>query len=197
MIDDIAKEQDVSVRKAMKYLAGDTGVPYGTLKYWYYRDDESSRKTPPTQTPEKTNKAKAKVAAKIVKNISKAMKQDEEDALAAQGNRDGAKALADELGGAILAEELYDLFLKKVYELDEIVAASKELEDPIDQSKIIDQALRIARNVGWQEYKDFCLKCTFTRGLSNKKSRTVTYKVACSNRTCDNHIEKEKKKVKK
>lgn len=197
MVDQLVEEREVSVNKAMKYLAGETGVPFDTLKRWYYKDDESRVKTDPKQGAKNTTKAKAKVAAKIVKNISKAMKQDEEDALAAQANRDGAHALAGELGGAILAEELYDLFLKKVYELDDIISANKELEDPMDRSKIEDQLLRMLRNIDWTPHDNFCPICSATRGLTNKKSRTVTYKVSCSDRTCNNHVEKEKKKVKK
>lgn len=196
-IKNFAETKDMGIRKAMKHLAGESGIPYGTLKRWYYDEKESVPKNGNTQNPGNTTKAKAKVAAKIVKNISKAIKKDEEDALAAQANRDGAKALAKELGGAILAEELYDLYLKKVYELDEIIEANKELEDPMDASKVIDQLLRMARNVGWVELEGFCERCTFERGLSNKKTRTVTYKVACSNRTCENHVEKEKRKTTK
>ena len=173
------------VKDAMLQLAGEEGVPYGTLKYWYYRDDQSSKsggKVPPQQDPKNTTKAKAKVAAKIVENLNKALDKEEEDALAANANREGAQALANELGGAVLAGELYELFLKKTTELDRIIRANSELDDPMDAIKVIEQLLRMARNVGWEEYKPpagLCEKCRIE-------------KVTCPNRTCENNVPKKK-----
>ena len=190
-IDEMAKAKDLTIKDAMLQLAGEEGVPYGTLKYWYYRDDQSSKsggKVPPQQDPKNTTKAKAKVAAKIVKNFAKAIKKDEEDALAANANREGAQALANELGGAVLAEELYELFLKAVSKVDEIIKANKELEDPINSDDMVETILRQARNLGWVEpvieevlESNTCDKCVVSR---------------CPNRMCKNHVEKPKKQVK-
>lgn len=196
-IDEIKDRDESSVQAAMKLLAGEEGIPLGTLKYWYYMDEESRKskvlEVQPPKVPGKTAKSKAKVINKIVDNISKAQAKDEEDALAAQANRDGAMSLADELGGAIVAEELYDLFLKKAYEVDRVIEANKELEAPMDASKVIDQLLRMARNAGWKEDEQFCPSCEYEQGKTNKTTRTVTYKVSCSDRTCENHVEKQKK----
>jgi predicted transcriptional regulator len=185
-IDQIAKLKDLTIKDAMMQLAGEEGVPYTTLKFWYYRDSESKKsgsKVTPPQLPRSTPQTKAKVAARIVKNFAKAIKKEEEDALAAQANRDGAHALAQEMGGAFLAEELYELFLKKMTELDEIVSANKELSEPMDSTKVIDQLLRAARNSGWEEpvveevESNTCNKCKVT---------------SCPNRACDNHKPKKK-----
>lgn len=173
MVDSISEEQEVSINKAMKYLAGETGIPFNTLKHWYYKDEESSVKVHPTQDPKNTAKAKAKVAAKIVKNINKAL-DNEEDSAMAQANLDGAKHLADELGGVVLAEEMYELFMKKIAELSEVITANGKLDDPVESTKITAQLLRLARNAGWEEYKppkDMCKKC----------------KVTCPDRTCENN----------
>jgi hypothetical protein len=191
-IDEIVEAEEVSIRKAMKMLAGASGVPFDTLRYWYYRDDESSKsggKIPPTQEPKKTAENKAQVAAKIVKNINKALDEDEEDAMSsAQGQ--AAKELADELGGAAVKEELYELFLRKIAEVDSVIKANKELQLPMNTDSLTTQLLRLARNAGWEEPVveepakcdcNTCNKCVVTH---------------CSNRTCDNYVEKKKVKVK-
>jgi hypothetical protein len=115
----------------MRELAGSQGVPFGTLKYWYYRDDESNKaggKVQPPQVPKSTPEVKAKVAAKIVRNFARAIKKDEDDALAAQANRDGAHALANDLGSAVLAEELYEMFLKAISKVDQLIKTNNELK---------------------------------------------------------------------
>jgi hypothetical protein len=191
-IDEIVESEDVSIRKAMKMLAGASGVPFDTLRYWYYRDDESSisgGKTPPTQDPKKTVENKAAVAAKIVKNINKALDQDEEDAMSSSQGK-AAKELADKLGNKVVKEELYELFLRKIAEVDSVIKANKELELPMDTDNLTIQLLRLARNAGWTEPVveepekcdcNTCNKCFVT---------------SCPNRACDNHVPKGKKKVK-
>jgi transposase-like protein len=188
-IDEIAKRLDVPLAEAMRQLAGDTGVPFNTLKFWYYRDDESSMNTPPPQVPKTTAKTKSKVAAKIVDNINKALDKDEDDAMATSQGK-AAKELADGLGGAVLAEELYELFLNSVSKMDEIIKANKELAEPVGSDKIIDQLLRLSRNIGWTEpvveeiESNTCNKCKVS---------------SCSNRTCDNYrgpVKKKKVKAK-
>lgn len=183
-------EKPLSVRKAMLQLASETGVPFGTLERWYYADDESRKstlKTEGTQGTESSAKTKAKVVNRIVKNINKALDKDEEDALAAAANRDGAMALASELGDVVVAEELYELYLKQVAKVDEIINANKELSDPIRADSIISQLLRMARNAGWEEpvveevESNTCNKCVVK---------------SCPNRTCENHKPKKKKQVK-
>jgi hypothetical protein len=175
-VDEIVEANECSISEAMRRLAGDNGVPYETIKYWYYRDEESSKSSgnvPPTQDPKNTAKAKAKVAAKIVKNINKALDNEEDSALA-QANLDGARHLADELGGVVLAEEMYELFMKKIAELSEVITANGKLDDPVESTKITTLLLRLARNAGWEEYKppkDMCEKC----------------KVTCPDRTCENN----------
>ena len=149
------KEEVGEAKKAMMELAGESGIPFGTLNRWYYqKDDEGPYPIDGvSQTSKNSAKVKAKVINKIVENITMATPQ---------GNREGAQALADELGGAVLAEELYELFLKKTTELDRIIRANSELDDPMDASKVIEQLLRMARNVGWEEYKPpagLCEKC--------------------------------------
>ncbi len=185
-VDEIVEANDCSIKEAMRELAGTQGVPFGTLNYWYYMDDESNKgdlKVQVPQVPKSTAKVKAKVINKIVDNIAKARIKDEEDAMSsAQGQ--AAKELADGLGGAVLAEELYELFLKAVSKVDEIIKANKELEDPMQPHKVIEQILRIARNSGWEEYKPpegLCEKCKI-------KDRKVT----CPNRTCENNVPKKK-----
>jgi hypothetical protein len=188
-IDKIVEEKEVTIKDAMRILAGLTGVPFGTLNHWYYMDDESKAnpKTQVSQPPKVTAKTKSKVAAKIVENINKALDKDEDDAMATSQGK-AAKELADQLGGAVLAEELYELFLNSVSKMDEIIKANKELTEPVGSDKIIDQLLRLARNVGWTEPVveevekcdcNTCNKCIVTR---------------CPNRACENYIGPVKKK---
>ncbi|MEE9122014.1 MAG: hypothetical protein V3U56_12120 [Syntrophobacteria bacterium] len=185
-VDEIVKEKEVSIREAMRELAGSQGVPFNTLRHWYYKDDESNKsglKVQPPQVHKSTAKVKAKVINKIVDNIAKARKKEEEDAMSTSHGQ-AARELADGLGGAVLAEELYELFLKAVSKVDEIIKANKELEDPMQPHKVIEQILRIARNSGWEEYKPpegLCEKCKI-------KDRKVT----CPNRTCENNVPKKK-----
>ena len=174
-VDEIVKEKDCSIRDAMRELAGSQGVPFGTLKYWYYRDDESNKsggKVQPPEVPKSTAKVKAKVINKIVDNIAKARIKDEEDVLAAQANRDGAHTLANDLGSAVLAEELYEMFLKAISKVDQLIKTNNELNDPVDSDKLVTTLLRMARNAGWKE----------------PEPKLVKY---CSNRTCDNFMSKE------
>jgi hypothetical protein len=197
-IDEIAETKEVNKREAMRMLAGDTGVPFETLKYWYYRDDESrGGEVPPPQPSKKTAKSKAKIAARIVSNIAKSQKKEADEAMA-QANRDGAKALADELGGAILAEELYELFLKNVSKIDEIIAANKELADPMEPSKVIDQLLRMARNIGWIEgvvaHLNPVIEPEEVEVESNTCNKCVV--ISCPNRMCENHKPKKRKVTK-
>jgi hypothetical protein len=191
-IDRIVEQTEVSIVEAMKILAGRSGVPYGTLNRWYYMDEESKNdpKTEVAQPPKTTTKTKSKVAAKIVENINKALDKEEEDAMSTSHGK-AAKELANSLGGAVLAEELYELFLKSVSKLDEIIKANKELAEPMSTDKVTDQLLRLARNVGWTEpvveepkVQDTTSKCTKCIIKS------------CPNKMCDNHVEKKKKKVK-
>jgi hypothetical protein len=185
-IDRIVEQAEVSINEAMKILAGRSGVPYGTLNHWYYMDDESKNdpKTQVTQPPKTTAKTKSKVAAKIVENINKALDKDEEDAMSTSQGK-AAKELADQLGGAVLAEELYDLFLNSISKVDEIIKTNGELAEPINGDKIVDQLLRLARNAGWTEpvvveiESNTCDKCKVS---------------SCPNRTCLNYIGPVKKK---
>ena len=187
-IDEIVKEQEVSKKKAMKLLAGETGVPFGTLNYWYYRDDESNKsgdgKVQVTQPSKNTVESKSKVAAKIVKNINKALDKEEAEALADSSVMKAAKELADGLGGAVLKEELFELFLRAINKVDEIIAANQKLDDPINSDGMVDTILRQARNLGWKEpdilKSNTCNKCKVS---------------SCPNRMCKNHVEKPKKKV--
>jgi hypothetical protein len=188
-IDEIVKEREVNKREAMRQLAGETGVPYGTLNYWYYRDDASKKdlKVPVPQTVENSQKVRVKVARKIIDNMAKALDKERSEA-----QRETLKATAQEqaqeLGDAVLAEELYEMFLKKIAELNKIILANTELDDPMDASKVIDQLLRMARNSGWEEYnppEGLCEKCKI-------KDRQIT----CPNRTCENNVQKKKKQVK-
>jgi hypothetical protein len=191
-VDEIVKEKDCTIRDAMRELAGAQGVPYNTLKHWYYKDDESNKggvKVHPPQVPKSTAKVKAKVINKIVENIAKARERDEEAVMAtAQGQ--AAKELADGLGGNVLAEEMYELYLKKIDEVSRVITANKELTEPMNMHRVVDQLLRLARNAGWTEPVveepekcdcNTCNKCVVTH---------------CSNRTCDNYVEKKKVKVK-
>jgi hypothetical protein len=193
-VDEIVKEKDCSVVDAMKELAGAQGVPFGTLNFWYYRDDESKKgygKVQVPEVPKSTAKVKAKVINKIVENIAKAREKDEEAAMAtAQGQ--AAKELADGLGGNVLAEELYELYLKKIDEVSKVISANRELTEPMNMDRVIDQLLRLARNAGWiktvveepvvQDTTKKCTKCVIK---------------SCPNKMCDNHKpKKDKKKVK-
>jgi hypothetical protein len=193
MVDEIAKNDEVSIKEAMRTLSGATGVPAATLNFWYYNDPESNKgdmKVHVPEVPKSTAKVKAKVINKIVENIAKAQAKDEEDAMStAQGK--AAKELANQLGGAVLAEELYELLLNSVSKLDEIIKANKELAEPMSTDKIIDQLLRLARNAGWTEPVVEEPKVQDTTG---KCTKCVVK--SCPNKMCDNHVEKKKKKVK-
>jgi hypothetical protein len=146
-------------------------------------------KVHPPEVPKSTAKVKAKVINKIVENIAKAREKDEEAVMAtAQGQ--AAKELADGLGGNVLAEELYELYLKKIDEVSKVITANKELTEPMNMHRVVDQLLRLARNAGWTEPVveepekcdcNTCNKCFVT---------------SCPNRACDNHVPKGKKKVK-
>jgi hypothetical protein len=192
-VDEIVKDKDCSVREAMRELAGAQGVPYGTLNYWYYADDESKSgdlKVQVTQVPKSTAKVKAKVINKIVDNIAKARIKDEEGAMATAHGQ-AATELAADLGGAVMAEELYDLFLKKIEEVSKVITANKELKEPMNADAVVTQLLRLARNAGWTdpvveepEVQDTTSKC--------KRCKVVS----CPNKMCDNHKPKKKKKVK-
>jgi valyl-tRNA synthetase len=90
----------------------------------------------------------------------------------------------------VLAEELYELYLKKIDEVSKVISANRELTEPMNMDRVIDQLLRLARNAGWiktvvEEPEkcdcNTCNKCVVTH---------------CSNRTCDNYVEKKKVKVK-
>jgi hypothetical protein len=190
-IDRIVEQTEVSIMEAMRILAGRSGVPYGTLNHWYYMDEESKNdpKTQVMQPPKTTEKTKSKVAAKIVENINKALDKEEEDVMSTSQGQ-AARELADGLGGAVMAEELYDLFLKKIEEVSKVITANKELKEPMNMNAVVTQLLRLARNSGWVEPVvvepekcdcNTCNKCVVTH---------------CSNRTCDNYVEKKKKKVK-
>jgi hypothetical protein len=192
-IDAIVEDRECTVKDAMEELAGAQGVPFGTLKFWYYMDSESNKaglKVQPQQVPRSTAKVKAKVINKIVENIAKARIKDEEDAMSsAQGQ--AAKELADGLGGAVVAEELYDLFLKRIDEVGKVITANKELTEPMNTDKVVTQLLRLARNAGWTEpvveepvVQDTTSKC--------KRCKVVS----CPNKMCDNHKPKKRKKVK-
>ena len=181
-----SKETDepLSVRKVMMTMAKESGIPFNTLDHWYYKDKESSVKSHVTQDTDKATKTK--VARKIIKNIANAIKK-EEDEVGAKALRDAATDLADDLGGAILKEELYELFLKAIGKVDEVITASKNLDDPISPDAVVDQLLRQARNAGWVEpvveevESNTCDKCVVS---------------SCPNRLCDNYVDKPKKKVK-
>jgi hypothetical protein len=184
-------EECGEVKKAMTELAGESGIPFHTLKRWYY-DKDASIKTDTQQPPSNTQETKSRVATKIVENINKALDKEEEDAMStAQGQ--AAQELANQLGGAVLAEELYELFLKSVNKLDEIVRANKELKEPMNNDKVIDQLLRLARNIGWTEPVVEELEPT-SEGAYCKKCDIVVK--GCANRTCEFYKEKKKKKVK-
>jgi len=186
-IDRSAEQKEITIKDAMKILAGRSGVPFGTLNHWYYMDDESKTdpKTQVSQPPKTTAKTKSKVAAKIVENINKALDKEESDAMSTPQGK-AAKELADGLGGAVLAEEMYELFLKSINRVDEIIKANKELVDPMHSDKVTDQLLRLARNAGWTEpvveepaESNTCNKCKVS---------------SCPNRTCLNYRGPVKKK---
>jgi hypothetical protein len=193
-IDRIVEQKEVSINEAMRILAGRSGVPYGTLNHWYYMDDESKSdpKTQVTQPPKTTAKTKSKVAAKIVENINKALDKEEEDAMSTSQGK-AAKELANQLGGAVLAEELYELFLNSVNKLDEIIKANKELAEPMSTDKITDQLLRLARNSGWTEPVVEELPPTSEGAYCGKCDIVVK---GCANRTCEFHKPTKKVKVK-
>jgi hypothetical protein len=183
-VDQIVADKECSIREAMRELATSQGVPFDTLRHWYYKDSESKTdgvKVHPTQLPKSTAKDKAKVAAKIVKNINKALDQDEEDAMTTSHGQ-AARELADDLGGIVLADELYELFLAKILGVDDVIKANKELAEPMNSEKVIDQLLRLARNAGWTEpvveeiESSTCDKCRVS---------------SCPNRMCKNHKPKE------
>jgi hypothetical protein len=177
----------------MRELAGSQGVPFGTLNFWYYRDNESSKgadgKVQVPQVPKSTAKDKAKVAAKIVKNINKALDQDEDNVMSTAHGK-AARDLANDLGGGVVAEELYELFLKKITEVDEVMKANKELTEPMSVDKVVDQLLRLARNAGWTEP---VVEESVVQDTTSKCTKCVVK--SCSNRMCDNHKPKKKKKV--
>jgi hypothetical protein len=182
-------EKPLSVRAAMMQIAEDEGgVPYNTLKRWYYKDDESkvgSKLTQP-QAAEKAAKTKARVASKIVKNINKALDKEEEDAQA-YWQRKAAGELAEELGGAVLAEEMYELFLKIVKEMDEFVRANKEIGFPVSINWIKQQLARMARNSAVAEEN--------IEGVtSGELAKDVEFIRYCSNRTCENFVSKSDRK---
>jgi hypothetical protein len=193
MVDEIVKTKECSIVDAMRELSGETGVPFNTLKHWYYKDDESNKsgvKVHPPQVPKSTAKVKAKVINKIVDNIAKARERDEEAAMStAQGQ--AATELAKGLGGVVLAEELYELYLSKIEEVSKVISANRELTEPMNVDAVITQLLRLARNAGWTEpvveepeIQDTTKKCT----------KCVVK--SCPNKMCDNYVEKKKKKVK-
>jgi hypothetical protein len=192
-IDEIVEKDEVSIRQACRMLAGESGVPFDTLRRWYYLDEKSSGvRVDTSQVPQNTQETKSKVAKKIVENINKALDNEEENAMSTPQGQ-AAKELANDLGGAVLAEELYDLFLKKIDEVSKVITANKELTEPMNADAVVTQLLRLARNAGWAEPvveepeipKPYwgCGKCK------------VTVK-SCPDRTCTNYVEKKKKKVK-
>jgi len=194
-VDEIVKAKDCSIMDAMRELAESQGVPFGTLNYWYYRDDESNKshgKVQVPQVPKSTTKDKAKVAAKIVKNINKALDQDEEDAMSTAHGK-AAKELADDLGGAVVAEELYELFLARILEVDNVIKANTELTEPMNAENVVSQLLRLARNAGWTEPEVEELQPTSEGAYCGKCDIVVK---GCANRTCEFHKPKKKKKVK-
>jgi len=193
-VDEIVKRDDCSIKEAMRLLSGETGVPAATLNFWYYNDPESNKgdmKVHVPEVPKSTAKTKAKVINKIVDNIAKAQAKEEESAASGDGLFDAAHELAGSLGGAVVSEELYELFLKRIAEVDKVIKANDQLEEPMSMHSVIDQLLRLARNAGWKEPVveepekcdcNTCNKCVVT---------------ACPNRACDNHVPKKKVKTTK
>jgi hypothetical protein len=182
------KEEVGEAKKAMTELAGESGIPYYTLKRWYYKENDEDPRVmrDPRQTPENIAKRRAKVAVKIVKNIAKAIKKEEEEAQA-YWQRKAAGELAEELGGAVLAEEMYELFLKIVKEMDEFVRANKEIGFPVSINWIKQQFARMARNSDVAEED--------VEGVtSGELAKDVEFIKYCSNRTCENFVSKSDRK---
>jgi hypothetical protein len=182
-INKLVEQKSMSVRAAIRELSSQSGVPFDTLRRWYYKDDESKTpkkswvKSDPTQTVDNSAKARAKVAKKVVDNIVKSLESDRSESQR-EHLRKTAVSQADDLGALKLGEELYEMFLTQTAKVDEIVDSNNELETPVDQSKFINELLRMARNAGWEEPEGKgCHQCT------------------CPDRTCENHKEKPKKQV--
>jgi hypothetical protein len=193
-VDAIVEDKGCTVKDAMRELAGAQGVPFGTLKFWYYRDDESNKaggKVQPPQVPKSTAKVKAKVINKIVDNIAKAQAQDEEDAMSSAHGQ-AARELADGLGGQVMAEELYELYLTRIDAVSKIISANSQLKEPMNADKVITQLLRLARNAGWTEPVVEELPPTSEGAYCGKCDIVVK---GCANRTCEFHKPKKKKKV--
>jgi len=189
-VDAIVEDKGCTIKDAMRQLAGEEGVPFGTLNFWYYRDSESGKsadgKVQVPQVPKSTAKVKAKVINKIVDNIAKARIKDEEDAMSsAQGK--AAQELADDLGGKVVAEELYELYLKKIDEVGKVITANSELSEPMNADNVISQLLRLARNAGWTEP---VVEEPEIQDTTSKCKRCVVK--SCPNKMCDNHVEKKK-----
>ena len=75
----------------------------------------------------------------------------------------------------MVAEELYELFLKRIDEVSKVIAANQGLSEPMNMDAVITQLLRMARNAGWKE----------------PEPKLVKY---CSNRTCENFVSKSDRK---
>jgi hypothetical protein len=186
-VDEIVERDDCSIKEAMRTLSGETGVPAATLNFWYYNDPESNKgdmKVHVPEVPKSTAKTKAKVINKIVDNIAKAQAKEEEAAASGDSLFDAAHELAGTLSGAVLAEELYELFLKRIAEVDKVIKANDQLEEPMRMDNVVDQLLRLARNAGWTEpvveepESNTCDKCKVT---------------SCPNKLCKNNKPKKKK----
>jgi len=197
-VDEIVKAKDCTIKDVMRELAGAQGVPFGTLKFWYYMDDESNKaglKVQPPQVPKSTAKVKAKVINKIVDNIAKAQAKEEESAMSTAHGQ-AAKELADGLGGKVVAEELYELFLKKVADVDNVITANKELKEPMDTDKVVSQLLRMARNAGWELEEVAVIEEPEPTSEGAYCGKCDIVVKGCANRTCEFHKPKKKKKVK-
>ncbi len=183
-------EEVGEIKKAMLKLASESGIPFGTLNRWYYqKDDEGPYPTHGVQKSSKTHaKTKARVISKIVDNYKKAQDKDITESKA-QASFEGAEKLAGELGGKVIREELYEMFLKAVSKVDDIIRANKEMKEPVDTDNMVNTLLRMARNAGWIEPVVEEPEPT-SEGAYCKKCDIVVK--GCANRTCEFHKPKKK-----
>jgi hypothetical protein len=168
-IDEYVEKREITKKQAMEDLAGETGVPFSTLRHWYYTDEESKSTNIHTrQTTDNSGKTRARVAKKIIKNLSKAAKLDSEDI------RDVAIQQATELGAGHLGPEIYEMFRAALSRVEEIISANETVESPNNPEVFYQDLLRVARNAGWTEEEQYCSKCEIV----------VT---KCPNRMCENY----------